>query len=288
MFVTDAKGTILSIAYDEEVQRAENSSGRNFCYRTYFHGGRIDLPKDTTEIGKVEPLTSTHLSAAFPSTATRLWKVAVSTPIYLTEDRSQPDAMFVVTINLGDFELPQSKQGANQVVVLVEAREGPAQGTILQHPLMDVRRKAGVKMEGEKYQMSQTLMQRLLGGGNIDDYSDPLAAAGDGSALYAGPWIAAMQTVRIPRDDREDGVLQSQLTNNADLLVMVQYRLEKVTEPVNSIVTSLIQGGLAAMGSILVVTLTLWLFVRRVGAPSAERQDHAPHRHGTTETMSVS
>ncbi len=111
MFVTDARGTILSIAYAEEIERDENSAGRNFCYRTYFHGGRVDLPKDATEIGQVQPLTSTHLSAAFPSTATRLWKVAVSTPIYLTENESQPDAMFVVTINLGDFELPQSKQG---------------------------------------------------------------------------------------------------------------------------------------------------------------------------------
>lgn len=285
MFVTDSRGTILSIAYDEEVARTENSAGRNFCYRTYYHGGRIDLPKDTTEIGKVEPLTSTHLSAAFPSTATRLWKVAVSTPIYLTADRSQPDAIFVVTINLGDFELPQSKQGSNQVAVLVEAREGPAQGTILQHPLMDVRRKAGVRMEGEKYQMSETLMQRLLRGGNVDDYSDPMAAAGDGSELYAGPWIAAMQSVRIPGDDREEGDLQSRVTNNADLLVMVQYRLEKVTVPVNSIVTSLVQGGLAAMGSILVVTITLWLFVRRVGAPSAPGPEPVTHRHGDTETI---
>ncbi len=170
---------------------------------------------------------------------------------------------------------------------MVEAREGPAQGTILQHPLMDVRRKAGVKMEGEKYQMSETLMQRLLQGGNVDDYSDPLAAAGDGSALYSGPWIAAMQTVKIPRDDREDDDGQSQVTSNADLLVMVQYRLEKVTEPVNRIVTSLIRGGLAAMASILVVTLTLWLFVRRVGAPSAERSDEAVGRQATTETLTL-
>ena len=93
------------------VSRDENSAGKNFCYRTYFHGGRVDLPKDTTRLGKCIPSTSTHLSAAFPSTATRLWKVAVSTPIYLSDDHTSPDAMFVVTINLGDFELPQSKQG---------------------------------------------------------------------------------------------------------------------------------------------------------------------------------
>lgn len=285
MFVTDAKGTIVSIAYDEDVQRDENSAGKNFCYRTYYHGGRIDIPKDVTEIGQVEPLGSTHLSAAFPSTATRLWKVAVSTPIYLSEDRGHPDAIFVVTVNLGDFELPQSEQGANQVAVLVEARDGPAQGTILQHPLMDVRRKAGVKMEGEKYQMSERLMKRLLGGGNIDDYADPLASAGDGSEFYGGPWIAAMQSVKIPIDDSDDQ--QEQVTGNADLLVMVQYRLEKVTVPVNNMVTSLRLHGLAAMVSILVVTLSLWWFVRRVGAIGADRTDKETHHHGTAETIPV-
>ena len=202
MFVTDAKGTILSIAYDEEVDRDENSAGKNFCYRTYFHGGPFDLPKETTQIGQVEPLTWTHLSAAFPSTATRLWKVAVSTPIYLGDDRSKPDALFVVTINLGDFELLQSKPGANQVAVLVEAREGPVQGTILQHPLMDARRKRGVKIEGEKYQMPAALMNRILAGGDVD-YRDPLASAVDG-APYAGPWIAAMQPVSLPRRSDTD------------------------------------------------------------------------------------
>ncbi|MGI9472922.1 MAG: protein kinase domain-containing protein, partial [Rubripirellula sp.] len=130
MFVTDPHGTIMGVAYTQQVSREKNSAGKNFSYRTYFHGGRTDLPKDTTQISDVEPLNTTHLSAAFPSTATRLWKVAISTPIYFDDDRDSPDAMFVVTVNLGDFELLQSKQGANQVAVLVEAREGPAQGTI--------------------------------------------------------------------------------------------------------------------------------------------------------------
>ena len=83
MYVTDAYGTLVSVAYGAAVSRNENSSGRNYCYRTYFHGGRVDLPKESTEIGSIKPLTNTHMSAAFPSTATRMWKVAISTPIFL-------------------------------------------------------------------------------------------------------------------------------------------------------------------------------------------------------------
>jgi hypothetical protein len=242
-------------------------------------------------------LTWTHLSAAFPSTATRLWKVAVSTPIYFTEDRSKPDALFVVTINLGDFELLQSKQGANQIAVLVEAREGPVQGTILQHPLMDRRRAEGIKMEGEKYQIPPTMMKELLSGDDVD-YTDPLAAASDG-VEFAGPWIATMQPVSVPRyeldlefedaiDPQSDPNRHSNTNANTDLLVMVQYRLEKVIEPVNQMRKALLSEGAAAIASILVVTLTLWLFVRLAGSSARRaRRDDANRSGPDSETVPV-
>ena len=36
MFVTDRRGTIIAIAYDSPVDVRQDSSGRNYCYRTYF------------------------------------------------------------------------------------------------------------------------------------------------------------------------------------------------------------------------------------------------------------
>lgn len=271
MFVTDAKGTIIGAAYDEVVSGKNISVGKNFCYRTYFHGGSVDLPKDSTEIDSVQPVRATHLSAAFQSTATGLWKVAVSTPIYLSEARTRPDAMFVVTINLGDFELLQSEQGANQVAVLVEARQGSEQGTILQHPLMDARRDADIKMVGQKYQMPQQMFRQLLESKDDIDYIDPLASAKDGK-LYTGKWIAAMQPVRMPQSDDE---LQEQ-ENQADLLVLVQYRLDKVLQPVEQMRRTLLIYGAAALGSILIVTCTLWWLVRRGnGAPDDQSKAHS-------------
>ncbi|MDA7864628.1 protein kinase [bacterium] len=291
MFVTDTNGTILGIAYQTPVTREENSAGKNFSYRTYFHGGRVDKPKVTANIRESKPITSTHLSAAFPSTATRLWKVAISTPIYLSEDHSRADAIFVTTVNLGDFELLQNKGASDQVAVLLEAREGSAQGTILQHPLMDTRRKAGVKSEGQRYQISPDLMQRLFTGSDID-YKDPLATAKDGS-YYEGPWIAAVQPVTLPLDDTDpiDQRTQSRLPDPpdpptdvpdgsvteideqaTDLLVLVQYRLKKVNAPVVEMQNALLREGVAAIISILAVTLTLWFFVQRVGKPQRNRR----------------
>ncbi len=280
MFVTDRLGTIISIAYDEPVPQAKTSVGRNYCYRTYYHGGSADLPKDSTEIGTIQPLKYTHLSAAFQSTATGLWKVAVSTPIRFDDQQFEPDAMFVVTINLGDFELLQSEQGANQVAVLVEARKGSEQGTILQHPLMDARRIAGRKMVGEKYQMSPSDFKQLLERRADIDYVDPLARTEDGKA-YAGKWIAAMQPVRVPRDEEQ---LQESETQ-ADLLVLVQYRLEKVLEPVKQMTNALLIEGAAALGSILIVTFTVWWLVRRTKHAGTEKKHTTGLSQELIETM---
>lgn len=258
MFITDAVGTVLAIAYDEPVSRERSSAGKNFAYRTYFHGGRNDLPKEQTRIGETQPLQSTHLSAAFLSTATGFWKVAVSTPIrFEGATDGPPDAMFVATINLGDFEMLQSAEGLNQVAVLVEARDGAQQGTILQHPLMDARRRSGLAMFGEKYQIPARLFDRLITGGDDLNYRDPLATADDGQA-FAGAWLAAMQPVNVP--DREEA---SPTRDQTDLLVLVQYRLETVLAPVAQMRRALILEGAAALSSIFLVTFTLWWLVRR-------------------------
>jgi len=296
MFVTDTHGTIISIAYQNEVGQDENSAGKNFSYRTYFHGDRVDFDKEETLIASSKPVTSTHLSSAFPSTATRLWKVAISTPIYLHGQEmtaeSRPDAVFVTTVNIGDFELLQNEGASDHVAVLLEAREGQSRGTILQHPLLDARRKGGINSTGQKYQISPEQMDRLLTGTDVD-YVDPLAAAADGS-FYAGQWIAAVHPVTLPPDDSPpteipdedrtpdpsppptnipEGAVSEANDQTTDLLVLVQYRLEKVNAPVLQMQAALLREGVAAIVSILIVTLTLWFFVQRVGKPYRETRN---------------
>ncbi len=303
MFVTDRQGTIIAIAYDSPVEVRQDSSGRNYCYRTYFHGGRTDLPKDTTKIGSVSALRETRMSAAFSSTATQLWKVAISTPIYLNEDHSEPDAMFVVTVNLGDFDLLQSRYGNNQVAVLVEARPGPTQGTILQHPMIETRRRQGADVAGERYQIPPLLMARLFDGRDVD-YLDPLAKA-DGGDAYYGEWIAAMQPVTLPRngaakpiepaldesltdplleDSEEDTEIDKEQT---DLLVLVQYRLRKVISPVAVMRSALLWEGAFAVFSIVLVTLGLWLVVRKFSVSSVPVEDAATPNEAAMETIKV-
>ena len=264
MFVTDSDGTIFGMAYAKTVSRDQNSTGRNYSYRTYFHAGKDDLPRDTP-IDSITPLSQMHLSAAFESTGTGLWKVAISAPIYASaNDQSRPDGVFVITINLGDFELLQSETGGNQVAVLLEAREGTRQGTLLQHPYMDSRAAEGKKAhEGENFQISEAQFRELLQGGDVT-YLDPVAKAPDGTG-FGGQWIAAVQPVAVPKeqvvDENEDASFATR--DKADLMVLVQYRLSKVLAPVDVMEESLFWEGVAGFLSILVVSGSLWFFVRR-------------------------
>ncbi|MFG0262609.1 MAG: cache domain-containing protein [Novipirellula sp. JB048] len=294
MFVTDAMGTIIGIVYEDPVERAQNSAGRNFAFRTYFHGGRKEVdatvPRET-----IAPLQRSHLSAAFQSTATGLWKVAVSTPIYFSDDSTSPDAVFVATINLGDFQLLQSEQGANQIAVLVDARDGPKRGTVLQHPLMDARREAGETLAGMKFQVDAALFERILEGGDVD-YRDPVAQCRDGKP-YRGDWIVAMQSVDLPTakptaiGDPPNELEADEPKQTADLLVLVQYRLAKVLAPVGQMRSVLLTEGATAIATILMVTLLLWIVVQRSGetktvSPPQAEKDRGDH-DGMTETIAV-
>ncbi len=265
MFIMDTRGTIVGIAYDEPVTQDKNSAGKNFAYRTYFHGGANEFPS-STPIEAIKPLDSPRLSSAFPSTATGMWKVAFSTPIYLypasTDDEEREVVgVFVATTNLGDFELLRGDEKSDQVAVVIDARTGPLRGTVLQHPLMDSRRIAGEAMAGERFQVPSELLDRLVAGNDVD-YADPLAQAGDGLA-FAGSWLAAVAPVALPQAD--DVVTPGGDTMaNTDMLVLVQYRLAKVFEPVGRMKRQLLVEGALAMLSVVLVTFLMWYFVNRV------------------------
>ncbi|CAD72282.1 MAG TPA: serine/threonine protein kinase [Rhodopirellula baltica] len=323
MFVTDGAGTIMTIVYGKSVPRAQNSVGRNFAYRTYFTGRKDDYPS-TIPMDSVSPLRHTHLSSAFQSTATKMWKVAISTPLWLEEsgvivsgrretpDRD-PDAVFVATINLGDFQLLQRSRSGNesdaanpsQVAVLVEAREGDLRGTVLQHPLMDQLREEGQTVSDKSYQVDGATMDRLLEGGDVG-YRDPMALASEGNG-FGGEWIAAMEPVTLPRptkaagaaevadDHGEDVVSGGQLplssVEQTDLLVLVQYRLSEVLGPVAELRRSLLFEGAFAIVSILVMTLFLWWVVRRVTTQderrAAKESQAPPPPQERIETMTL-
>lgn len=286
MFITDASGTMLAIVYDSPVPRAEDSAGRNFAFRSYFHGGREDLPP-SSDPNTIEPLRETHLSPVFFSTATHLWKVAVSTPIYLDADNhsGRPDAVFVATTNLGGFELMRTEGSQsvqlNQVAVLVDARPGADRGTILQHPLMSPERAQDASIAENPPAIPPKALDALITDETVD-YIDPWGEA-VGDEAFRGPWLAAVQPVSLPQ------VARTGPQETTDLLVLVQYRWSDIIAPVGQLVTTLLWYGAVAVAGILVVIFLLWFFVRRVNdqsrpaGPAAGEKTHS----GQTETIAV-
>lgn len=282
MFITDSQGTIVAIALDTEVDEAQLSTGFNFAYRAYFHGGRDDFPRNA-QPAAIGPTTRPHLSPAFQSTATGRWKIAFSTPIFLndasaanvrsaTEDRAkrEPDGVFVITTDLGDFESMRDGQLSDQLAVVIDARQGPLRGTVLQHPLLDQQSRAGMSLAGKRFQLSGGVLDRLLAGGDVD-YLDPMARAVGGRA-YQGPWLAAVAPVTLPREiggessrlptgDPASAPAQAAAT---DLLLLVQYRLSKVFEPVGDLQRQLLIEGAALLAILFAVTVGMWWYVNRV------------------------
>lgn len=286
MFVTDSLGTMLGMALDEELEESQISTGRNFTFRTYFHGGRDDLGPNFPP-ASIPPLTRPHLSAAFQSTATGLWKLAFSMPIYLEgnssgvpPDERRPDGVFVITTNLGDFESMRGGQHADQLAVVIDARNGPLRGTLLQHPLMDQQSAAGETLAGKRFQIPGKVLDQLLVSGDVD-YRDPMAQV-PGGKKYAGPWLAAVAPVTLPREIRSGQTPEPAAAGATNLLVLVQYRLSKVFEPVGVLKRQLLYEGAFTLVTICLLTVAMWWYVNRLTDPS--RLDDAPDRVSDPQT----
>jgi eukaryotic-like serine/threonine-protein kinase len=135
VFVVDRWGTMLADAYVQDV--ATRSVGRNFSWRSYFHGGPEDLPRSRPR--ELPPVIETsHLSAVFKSATTDKWKIAITTPIF--DGAADPTVLGVLslTINVGDFGVFHNRaDGTDYFAVLVDNRAGERRGTILQHPLFE-------------------------------------------------------------------------------------------------------------------------------------------------------
>lgn len=256
IFATDALGTWIAGAYADEV--AAVPIGENFSWRTYFRGGPEDAsPQRPTKSPR--HIGATHLSAAFKSSTTQKWKIALSTPVY---DRAGPEPRFLgilaVTFNIGDFAVFRTRQTpSDYFAVLIDNRRGERQGTILQHPLFQGLPPA----QDRKIPLPQL---RRLGSEAVYDYRDPLADAPGGEA-YRGDWIAATQPVGLPGRSQSN----SGSRDDTDLLVLVQVSARAATLPVHELERRLALDAAAALGVVVLVVIALWAVVFRISGDHA-------------------
>ncbi len=258
LFVVDRRGTMVADAYAEDV--TTRSVGRNYSWRTYFHGG----PEDREPIRPFElpaVIATTHLSAVFKSSTTERWKVAISTPIIARSDPEQPIlGVLALTINVGDFAIFRNRpETTDYFAILIDNRAGQRHGTILQHPLFRQQPPA------RDFYVSEPQLAGIQHEA-FYPYQDPLAEAPGGRA-YSGRWIAAAEAVNLPRrGSRPRG------NGRTDLLVLVQVQADVATAPVRQLGRRLTFDGLIALTLVVSAVAALWIIVFRIpGHPGGRR-----------------
>jgi hypothetical protein len=259
MFVLNAEGTMLAAAYEGD--ETSQSVAQNFAYRSYFHGGPIDLPSDT-RAPAVQAVQATHLSAVFRSSTTKKWKVAIATPIWRDVPDSEDEqvaGLLVLTLNLGDFEFFKAIQTEekDRLAVLVDGRPGDNTGVILQHPIFDQALLAGQALPPSFQQLRVPL--RKDGTLANAEYEDPLGKEMLGQA-YNRTWLAAAAPVRSVNGDLDT----SGKENSSGLVVLVQEDYLAVISPVRVLGKRLVREGLLALAVVVLVTVLLWFMVLRI------------------------
>jgi eukaryotic-like serine/threonine-protein kinase len=273
LFIVGPQGDMLGIAFSPSEIQGQESVGRYYGYRNYFHGGPLDLAQDI-ESRDVIAISNTHLSRAFQSTTTKKWKIAITTPIYMPSDQSdqasQADpsdpsdhgeliGVMAVTVNLGDFSsLENENLINNQFAIFIDGRVGSetggtqGHGTILQHPAMDELDSTPDK----PFQLSAIQLRGLLQG-QESLYTDPIGEA-TGIEKYRGKWIAVLEPILLP-----DETASAENREQSNLRILVQESYSQATLPIRELGRKLILEGIFAAAVILIVVSALWFFVIR-------------------------
>ncbi len=252
---TDRHGTHVATAFPSPP--AKSPIGRNFAWRSYFNGHEQDKPVGWhPQPG--EELKRTHLSAVFQSTATNTWKVGISTPV--RAEGGEFLGIVALTVEMGGF-LEGFQNTPTRYAVLVDGREGPYEGVILQHPLFDEVLEEEKKLPGR----FSTYRVSLEGGdaGAVEvssQYFDPLGEDPAGQK-YEQPWIKAEAPVKLrrgPQDESGNPTMRS-----TGWFVLVQEDYNAAIQPVQDLGRRLLREGLIALGAVFVTIAALWYFVIR-------------------------
>ncbi len=262
-FANDLRGNQVALIY--AVAPDTVTIGRNYSYRTYFHGGDQDRKQQLGEemVFNIAPwgqerqiIDQPHLSSVFLSKGTYTWKVAFSVPIRVTNEKGQTRTVGVVacTSDMGNFV--DFENGESQYAMLVDGRGSLEQCVILEHPLFDELVAEKKKIPRETLDLNQVHQTGRL--------VDPLGHLPEGES-YRREWIAARQLV-APMAKRIESSMDGPSENrkSAGLFVVVAEEYGAVIEPVKQLSSRLIWLAIFAAGFFLFIALTMWLFVLRL------------------------
>ena len=250
-FVCDRRGTQIASAFSES--NPSNTIGKNFCWRTYFHGGPDDLvlteDEQVTYGTDTKPLEKLHLSAAFISRATNRWKVAISAPIRATPN-DPPMGVVALTVDIRVF-LRFEDNSENFFAVLVDGRPGEHKGIVLQHPVYE-------ELPADERLPESFTEHRVdvFEGETARITSDPFADDPFGKA-FDRTWLASQAEVKLTGDA------------GTGLVIQMQQDYDQLVQPVRRLGRVFLRMGLLTLAAVAAVVAALWLIVLRVSQVSS-------------------
>jgi hypothetical protein len=259
-FLNDARGVQIARVPERP------TIGKNFGWRTYFHGQAADRP-ESWRPGPGVHITRTHLSAVFTSQAINRWVVTVSAPIF--DERPEGKTFLGVValiVEVGRFV--DFQRGDQQFAVLVDWRDGAGDGNddkglILQHPLFD-------KMLVDQDRVPDRFKDFRITADNFDrgedsvefpkpkfpkppcrlvNYRDPLLPEGNENG--EGRWLAQMEPVLVRGQDTGLAVIVQESHSSA------------IGSTLSRLNSSLVHYRLTALAVIAVVMIGLWVLALR-------------------------
>jgi eukaryotic-like serine/threonine-protein kinase len=270
-FLTDAKG----------FQRwrdppSEDSIGKNYAWRDYFHGQRADR-EDWKTRTDIPPLRSAHVSAPFRSTTDGSMKVAITVPVWREAEKKTIVGVLGRTVRLGSLlttyenliikNTDEDKQDQNneRVIALIDTYSGK----VLDHPwltnnsekLLDDAIYEKLSIGDVNRENLAELIRRTRENARLEEihldkkYSDPIGEIDESSRERFGmDWLAAFWPVGDPAGDY-------------DWVAVVQERRDEALLPVREIEMGLMKYALAGLVLCITLTATSWYLVRRVMRP---------------------
>jgi hypothetical protein len=179
----------------------------------------------------------------------------VSTPVTAAGTTVGVVALTVELGRLGDEK--DFSAGHGRFVTLVDGRDGPNRGVILQHPLFnDILAKNTKLPDYREYRVPlDDLPTSSDSVSRIELYVDPLSAVPEGKE-YARRWIAAREKVQLESSDA-NGPLET------GLVVLIQENYDSAAVPIERLGRKLLRDGIRSLIFVVVGVIYLWYLVTR-------------------------
>ncbi|HEV7280352.1 MAG TPA: protein kinase [Pirellulaceae bacterium] len=255
-----------------------NVVGRNYAYRTYFHGGDRDLPDDARPACGIGP-GETYLSPVFYSTADGSWKIMITRRVM---DGEQFLGLVGLSVEMGGFPLalnrttkqPAAEALPPQFATLLGERSSNEDFAVLQHPTLKriFEREGRLPLAIREANLSFTSSTiDELKRESVQPHTDPIAKVAaqvdldpEEAAALQGEWIGGVADVTIDRENGSGREKQSKVVDKSGLVVLVQEKVSHISEPIGDLTSELNAQARNAGIFVVLVILAMWLYVVRM------------------------